>query len=1312
MVRVMPGSTCARRPRRAAGPWMGCWAIILLFLGALEVAASPPDVDADWVGPVPWQQETTSGEGTTGSAGALGSSSTTGSNAQLYLSSTSTGTSGMSGSTAGLGTGESMSEAASIDRTAPATPSVPGTLVAPEKSVAEALRTKATQIIALMRGELGVELRAEVGFELDSAQLHFLLASPRAPAFLAAIESLRSNARARDEQAREAARAELEAAKRRSAGKKNRRRRSKRLADEPAPEPSRTPFLSEAELPATTDPDALVAYSDAILAFFVLPPDRQTAILADHHAKRAEAERVRARQAQRRALWLETRKRARHLELFLAGRLPIDVDPATLLRLDLADPESWLREPGRAPEIMALWDVELDAEPPVLPRVAGLDPPMRDPPAPVVWSNEEPSDFVAAQVRMRARVDRALVAYFRLPPSDRQRLHAVHARAIEAAREAERLAASAQAQRQAEAERERLQAAQTASEVERAREAALEAAREAKSASARLMGGERARLLGIRTRQEEFAAALLAEKDREDDNHERVLELHASTLAALESTDSGPQTQRKADRIYQDLQALLRHTRQKLRAHLQGKQRDAERVPRLVQSPDEVLLSKAQREELDVLKTQIAARSEELIELDESSHWTTAQTQRVDMVMLNRDRYLLLALISDHEREQITGFGARGWQAALEELQQIELELRFRWSDVRRWMSCVAAKPGETLGSAVWVVVRLLVLFAALSWWKRQSREWLADLLGQSNARAGSSPSSSGGITMWYVERFRGPIEWWVVGWVAMRFILPSGVPEIELIWVLLQWSIAGALCVVTLDVLAIRSARARRRTRATARLRLETLRWAAIALVGSGALLALVEQAVGPGTMHAWLTDFFGLAALPLVGFFLYRWRTIIVERVAAHARESKFAQRLLALQGTRVHGVLIAVGGPYVVVKGVLETAEQLMGSFDATRRIMAYMFQREVMSRGETQPEWADARPLVEARIIDHFQPDRAAQHILDEPQSKIIDSVVERSERLRSTLTAVVGERGSGKSTFLRRLSERDDAHVFPGVINCPAIGLNGLMEALAGALECDVGDPVGVGRQLCARGIGMVCVDNLQRIVRPSIGGLRDLDRFVAFITQVGTEITWVAGMTSSSWQYVQRARGDRVFFDQSVELERWSEAQIAALINDRVELAGIEPDFSSLNVQQRQFDEEFDEDMDRLRSYYFRVIVDYSKGNPGIAIDAWRRSLFELAGSQAPLVRPFAQAELSELEGLPLPMLFTLRAIVQLEMATLADVVECTNLSVGDCTDAVRVALGIGCVQHDGDWLRISWDWYRALTTILVRQHLLTGVSS
>jgi hypothetical protein len=315
---------------------------------------------------------------------------------------------------------------------------------------------------------------------------------------------------------------------------------------------------------------------------------------------------------------------------------------------------------------------------------------------------------------------------------------------------------------------------------------------------------------------------------------------------------------------------------------------------------------------------------------------------------------------------------------------------------------------------------------------------------------------------------------------------------------------------------------------------------------------------------------------------------------------------------------------------------------------------------------------------------------------------------------------VAERGLGKTTFLERLETRLTS------MRVIRISAPDTFEETVRALaaELDIGgngngsdhdqgddDEARVAEHIRASGRVAICVDDLQRMIMPAIGGLVELDRLVTYAREMGGDASWVFAVESPAWQYVRRARGESVFFDRVVELPKWSGAQIATLVRKRSAEAKVTPSFEGLVVP-KNADGSVDDERAHKEEGFYGVLWDFSAGNPAVALHCFRESLFaSTRGPDEPAVRLFREPPAEQIETLPGAMLFVLRAVLQLEFTGTEDIVRCTALPASDVADAIRLGLSRGYLERvpESERVQISFHWFRPLTSVLRRKHLLVG---
>ncbi|MEX1368586.1 MAG: AAA family ATPase [Nannocystaceae bacterium] len=437
-----------------------------------------------------------------------------------------------------------------------------------------------------------------------------------------------------------------------------------------------------------------------------------------------------------------------------------------------------------------------------------------------------------------------------------------------------------------------------------------------------------------------------------------------------------------------------------------------------------------------------------------------------------------------------------------------------------------------------------------------------------------------------------------------------------------------------------------------------------------------------------------------------MHQWRPIIFERIGSRAEQGPFTLWVTSKKEGLASFPAATAAAAFLLGAGLGSWVMRQLSGLEATRRLLAYLFRREVAKRAAATV--ADERFVpIDARTRAVFERGVSPDAVLADVAAAQIDRVAELASSPRPTLSIVVGERGLGKSMFLERVAAklgRDKVRV----MSCPEAGF----EALLGELAALAGDPKLRGHALAealrAKGPLVIALDDLQRLVVPAVNGLQDLDAFTTFAREVGGTVSWVATIGSASWHYVTRARGDRVFFEQVVMIPRWTEDELGELIQGKCAEAEVQPSFDGLVVP-RQSQAPLPDQGNRTEAGYYRLLWDFSKGNPAVALRAFGESLFVGPDGNV-VVRLFKTPPAEEIEDLPLSILFVLRSVVQLEWADVREVEAATQLPTSDIEDAFRFCQTRGYLEPVGGGVRMAWTWYRTITTVLQRQHLLSSI--
>lgn len=971
-----------------------------------------------------------------------------------------------------------------------------------------------------------------------------------------------------------------------------------------------------------------------------------------------------------------TRTLERRLQALAEDQLEVAVEPQSLFDVPLDDPDA----------------VEVEVR-----RLRAVVSASTEPEAPPT------TELGGALYAARLGVDRARLAFLERS-QDERRAHLESHAARRAAADAERPELAA--------EREALKKAERAAEqlvVERQR--AVQKIEAAKTEVSRAIAQERARLLGVREEQSTFELALHEREQLREARTERVLELRrrVEELSTAEPRRPGEE----ASALYDTVRGELRTARQELAAALEQARRTTSDAPRPGPNP----LGELATETADVerLRSELEARAGELAAAERDARWAQVRHLHESVLSLNRGRHLLYPYLPPARRAELTDFGAAGWNEAREELAQLRVVASYHVANQRRLANgstLLAHARAALLSRAGFEVVVLGALFL---WWRRVSRrsvaEWRASRSGPSTALSARLQSFRERFVA-VVTRIHSPLELLVFLWIVRWIVGPDAASGLGLRigWIVASWILGGLVVVHALDGL-LAPRRHEEQIEAEAALRLRSLRLLGRFAVAFGLVLDLSAVFVLRGTLYAWILKTGWLALLPIALVLVHWWRPTIERRCAARAKQSKLA-RWVAQGASGLSGSFAAaVGGGYLLALSAANLARGQMEAFDATRRVLAYLFRREVLrtARG-ISPELRPLEPALRALFNPDAPPPDGAAESSDDEQRRALD---ERIMRRAGGVVAIVGERGSGKSELARR-AVRDCPSAL--VLRCPTGGVDALRRQLLDALglPADAADAAIVARlgapsePSSSPPVAVpasIVIDDAQRLVLPAVGGLDALDALLVLARAASERCTWVFCFGAVMWQFFEKARSVHPLFDEVLKMRPWSEQRIGELLRARCAAAGIEPSFRML----ADADSDSGDALELARQTeldYHRLLWDASGGNPGVALHLWGDAL-RVSPDGRVLVTLFSLPDARDIQRLPPDMAFVLRTVLRLERVAAEQIASSTMLTLSQVNEALHFAERRGWLEQRERSYRVTWAWLRAITLLLQRRRML-----
>ncbi len=1025
-------------------------------------------------------------------------------------------------------------------------------------------------------------------------------------------------------------------------------------------------------------PAALFAIAAAVVA---LAPHGRAQAARDAGADAAVVDARAEDAAAEDASLAEMRRTASAVRALLEEKLAVEVRPETLFDVPVAEDTAVELEAGRLAALLREVDREAKA------ATAGA--PNKKPRARDAGMDGGEREIDPASWNARVDLDRARYAFYSLPSARRHELLAAHAK------------------RQAAATPPPTDDELRARDAEALRQKALAAARDARSEAERVVSEEYARLLGVERTQAAFEKELTKRNAEITDRREvtlgwqrRAREARAKAADAVDPT-------------YDELRQALRSARDELDKALDGLADGVSGVPEPGPNALADLATGVDMRAAKETRARVEATAGRLRESERIGREEDASQLLDEIDSLNGERLALLPFLSSAKRAAVTSFGGAGVDQAASELRQLTLIARYHRHATARWQASLR-DPGQGLRQEAWRNIVLLVewAFAVAAFLLARKRipPMLRDLHKRSmdtdrrDRRASPGPATR---MLAFALQVHSPLEWLALAF-AIAWLLPAAaesVLEVQLVTVIVHWIIGGALVVDVVNALAGSGHDARDRAEIdTAALRLRSLRLVGRVVVTFGLILVLSARLVGRGTIYQWVLSTCWFASIPVLLVLVRWWRDTVFRRVEHARKKSPFEAWLLANRKGWKSFFAATAGGAYLFGRGAARATRSWVGRFDVTRRVLAYLFRRELDKLGAERAQ-LETQPIPDA-AFDALGPETPSAEWIATDVDLQLDALTKRLRERRGGVIAVVGARGMGKSLMIGRLH---DMFADTLLTDAPA---DGDVEALRGALakglqlapEASL-DQVGAAIAAGARG---VLLDEAHRFIRPVMGGLAAFDALLATASQHSARTTWVFAVDEVIWLFLQRARGARPLFDDVIRLNAWRPEQIVALLEARTEAVGLKPTFERLLEKLPANADEIDkqEALARRAASYYGLLWDHASGNPGVALHMWRRSL-GTGEDGATHVRFFQAMDSTDFERLPDPAVFVLRAVLQLAPVRAEEVGRATMLNAADVADALRYAVARGYLKEEQGHYRVTWTWFRAMTLFLQRRHLL-----
>ena len=918
------------------------------------------------------------------------------------------------------------------------------------------------------------------------------------------------------------------------------------------------------------------------------------------------------------------------------------------------------------------------------------------------------------------------------------------------------------------AEQERQKAAAEGQNAEQARQAALQEQRQARTAAERALAGERARLQEVRVKQAGLRQRLAQERAALVKLAARLNRFRGATLGKADELKEGwPATAQSYgtlyDQVVEELVQLRPMAIGDLKAVIRGlpdAPHPGDRLSSSVYALDKIFSDQVTSREK--LRARLARASVALGDSQSRLYDERLNLLQREITGLNGQRIALLVRVTPGKRDDLMGVT----KATLAQLSREITQLVF---DGLYWAYRRLRQVDEvprliidvfTVGSVLWKTLKLIFLLFLLRFVLRRWDGWMQAAVQKAGQSVSLGRHALRAAKLTDILRHSGPALLVLTVASVIYHMLGGrdGAAELSMVYVVFFWVAAyrvqlriveslakytgmeralraadeevfeeveedpdlegppvppalrkepepgnGAKRIVPASVLLVRSVRA------------ATRYILAVVLV-----LELTALAVGKGTFYGLTAKFSWWAAVPFVIYFLHLWRPHVErtyhERFAGDGRETTL-ERLVRRASGKTYGVFV-IGAVVLVLFGnrLAAFARRYLTSRDATKKLLAFFFRRQVEKHAQQLGRVVVKRQDLPPAILQQFPVGPVDS--MERPQREaFVDELKEVfatwQEDHSDGSVALVGHTGMGKTTVLKRLERELGVSVLRGDLRTkvtrPAKVVSWMAEVFGFSprpnSENELVKLIRDDRR------PVVAIDNCHNLFLRRVGGFEAWETFIRIVNETCDNVLWVISFNALAWDYLDSITGRARFFRRVIQMPPWSERAIRRLIMTRMRRAGYGVSFTDLVVAGVE-GVNVSAQLGRTSQGYFRLLWDFTGGNPQLATFYWLNSLVPEGEDRRVRVHLFSMPAIDELESLTDDIVFVLTAVAQHQNLTPEEAARTTNLTRDFCNFAFRYCQEneyLAAEKDSGRW-RLSTRWQRPIQRFLKRKHLLYDV--
>lgn len=356
-----------------------------------------------------------------------------------------------------------------------------------------------------------------------------------------------------------------------------------------------------------------------------------------------------------------------------------------------------------------------------------------------------------------------------------------------------------------------------------------------------------------------------------------------------------------------------------------------------------------------------------------------------------------------------------------------------------------------------------------------------------------------------------------------------------------------------------------------------------------------------------------------------------------------------------------------------------------------------------------------PYIYRRFFDFHSLADKRFNVSSQETEQTFKKAFEKWQQQLPATVAVLGEKGSGKSSFINLMtgSHLADEEVitieFKETIWTEEVLVTKMANTF-GIKESSTIDEI-IGALEKSEHRRVVVVESIQNCFVRNINGYDAIEKLCYLISETHGNIFWIASCSRYAWAFLDKAIQLSEYFSHVAESDDLNAQQIKSVIINRHRASGyllnFEPDGEIVKSRDyRKLVDQEDKAQEHLQEEFFENLAKLAEGNASIAIIFWIRSIHEFDDTHF-YIKPLEVTMLEMVEDLSPRVLFALAAFIIHDTLIDKDLSMILNISEQESRLLINRLQSRSLIEQKNSAFTINHLMYRQIVLLLKERNII-----